>query len=215
MKIYFIYIKIPSDCYNKETGDATKYSGIPSYDKYYEVNDKYLFLYAISDNKEYVDDFFKIRNKDLFYKKIVDIEELPEYPKLIEKLSDQGEYWLNIEKLTSKKIVNGFYKKIQIPIVVTENEYDSINDSKEDILYEMLSNTELDLNTAMIVDNCLNKKIKYSLDNILMYQDIIPQMYPIDDSYPEDDDLDNINFDEFSIFLILFGNTLKIERILN
>lgn len=177
-KIYFIYVAIPEEIFNK-----VKYM-LGNTERYRWKRNKMFGLYGWTTSKSIVKEFFEIRNKDIYtlVKKDIDDEEY-------QRIKDD----LNILKLDRRTYNLNDIQHKKIDIVSTKNEYVCVTIDSEQYIWEFGPPIDKDLPY-----NIFNDKICNALD-ILGYS----KGYEL--RYGDEDILDQTSYD-MSFGLTPMGN---------
>jgi len=122
-KIYFIYVSIPENIFNK-----VKYM-LGNTERYRWKHDKMFGLYAWTTSKSIANEFFEVRDKDIYtlVKKDVDDEEFRHIKDDLNILKlDRRVYYLDKTE----------HKDRSVEIVSTKNEYVCVTSDSEEYIWE-------------------------------------------------------------------------------
>ena len=161
------------------------------------------FLYAFTDNPDYLKNFKSTRNMKFF---CVNTEEM-----------DKREFMMFADK-------EGYGKKLCLRTYKTKADEDSIKPYKR---INLIVTEDEDIKTSMHVDGILEELAKYTCDMSFLenkYLKALHQLYffdvfvwnkeaevlPFYDGIKENsfDRIDELQFDQLEVFLFFFGNTM-------
>ena len=163
-------------------------------------------LYAITDNKKFMEDFKSLRKDKLFKYRTVEVDD----EELIEILNQNRGEVLEINRFMTSEVHNNKIRIKDIDLITPYNEYMVVHDNVENAVdvfgfedfWTSEYNYPLSVYKESIVD-ALNDICYIGIYNMYAEMDETPQQY----SYKSNDFVSS--YDELGVFLKLFRETLK------
>lgn len=196
MKVYLFYLI-------KDKIEPKEFPGLEK-DYIREVDGKEIALYAYTPMKECADYFSKTRKRKIFYQKVVKMSR-EEYDDFVENNPAQ---LLEYHLITTYNIK---YKKKHadtMKLLCTLNESDAILYCKEGLIANCLDDIFGDKIEGYLNTEILKKHIRKALGEILLYDEIMTHVHPI-----EDFNVDICTVDDLALFIRTFKNTLNFGGI--
>jgi len=194
MKVYLFYLE-------NDVIDTSEFPAVHE-DSIMHGIDKDYSLYAFTNNKEYRDIFKEIRDMTKFKTKTVELTNAQ-----YEDFSNRNSYYeLSVGTFTTKCVDEyGVISMVKVGILSTSEE-------KEIIFFNYAERIEDQFNEEsgyefyrMIYNEIFSKELLVILREYFYSDFLVDEIYrPIEDINPE-----GYDFDEFSIYIRLFGNTFR------
>ena len=170
-----------------------KYKGVMA-DTIKEIDGKEYSLYAFTPEEEVAEYFAHTRKKNIFFEKVLKMDR-EDY----EDFCDENDmYLLEYHTMATKINVGGYYQRSLINVLCTRQESDMVLYKGTEFYSDELL-TELHYLFYYILSNeLLNEEIRNIIETYINF-------YTFDDSTEDE----SMNFDELSIYVRLFSNTLE------